>query len=366
MAKRNTPTQNLVKQVEKSIKRKANQNINRVSLISTSSTLLNLACSENPHGGLAAGSMVNLIGDSHTGKTLLALTILAECCYNPKLDDYNIYYDDAEHANLFDMEYLFGKKAAKRIKAPYYDKNGVPVPSDWIEDFHCNIADAFDTGKPFIYVLDSFDALDSEQDSKKIEEMRESRRKNKKAKGSYGMAKPKKASELLRNICGDLEKSKSLLIIISQTRDNIDPMSFTKKSRAGGRALKFYAFHEIWLAVGPRGALKSKGRIIGAEVKAKVSKNKLTGKVREVNLRLYYDYGVDDIAPNIEFMVNEDFWPKKKQTIEAEDLGISGTISSLIKQVEEKNLEKKLSKEVGLAWEEIEEELKLDRKPRFS
>lgn len=354
----------IVEQVEQKTKRKPNQNIKKIKLISTSSTLLNLACSENPEGGLATGGMINLIGDSHTGKTIVALSILAECANDPKFDDYDFYFDDAENANLFDMEYLFGKKTAKRIKPPYIDDEGMPAYSRWIEDFHCNIADAFETGRPFIYILDSFDAIESEQDSKKVEEMRDARRKNKKTAGSYGMSKPKKASELLRNICADLKNTESLLIIISQTRDNIDPISFQKKTRSGGKALKFYAIHEIWLA--NIGSIKGKnGRIIGGKVRAKVTKNKLTGKVREADLKVFYDYGVDDITPSIEFMVDEGFWKKSKNTINAEDLELQGTVSALVKQIEDKGLEKELAEAVASGWEAIEEELKLKRKPKY-
>lgn len=327
------------------------------------STLLACAASDVPDGGFSLGRMVNLIGDSSSGKTFVALSIFAEMAKNPAFDNYRFIFDDVENANDFNMSRLFGKAVDERIEAPFV-QDGEPVPSDTIEDFHFNIADALDDGRPFFYILDSFDALDAIQDQEKIDKMRTARAKGNKVAGSYAMSKPKKSSELLRNICGKLKKTDSGLLIISQTRDNIDPMSFEKKTRSGGKALKFYAHHEIWLAMA--GKIKKRDRIIGNKVKAKISKNKITGKVREVEFPIFYDYGVDDIRSCIEWLESEGFWKKTKLTIHAEELGISGTVDKLISQIEEKGLENELKKVVGAGWAEIEESLKLNRKSKYA
>lgn len=306
---------------------------------------------------------MNLIGDSSSGKTLVALSVMAEAANHPAFGDYRLIFDDVENALAFDTSYMFGETMAGKIEPPAVDEAGAPLPSITIEDFHCNIRDALDEGRPFIYVLDSFDALDAEGDQKKLEKFRDARKKGNKAKGTYAMAKPKKSSELLRNICAALKRSNSVLIIISQTRDNIDPLSFESKTRSGGRALKFYAFHEIWLAMA--GKIPKRERIIGNYVQAKISKNKLTGKIREVGFPIYYDYGVDDLASCIQFMVKEGFWKKSKLTIHADDLNLSGTQAKLIQEIEDRGLERKLRRAVGKAWMEIEEELKLNRKPKY-
>lgn len=308
--------------------------------------------------------MVNLIGDSSSGKTLFALSCLAEAANHKDFSNYRLIYDDTENANTFNMEYMFGKKLANSIEPPCIDKNGEPVPSDTIEDFHCNIADALETGRPFIYVLDSFDALDSEQDQEKIEDMRSARARGVKAKGSYGMSKPKKSSELLRNICGKLKRTDSILIIISQTRDNINPMSFEKKTRSGGKALKFYAHHEIWLGMAKKH--KSKNIITGADVIAKITKNKITGKVREIGFPIFYDMGVDDVRSCINFLISEKVWSKlTAQTINAKHLKIKASMAKLISTIEEKNLEKKLKKITARRWEAIEEDLRMCRKKKY-
>lgn len=308
--------------------------------------------------------MGNIIGDSDSGKTILVLSILAEMTtMGVVFDDYRFIFDDAEHANDFNMEKLFGKKCASRIEPPKLDEKGKFVNSDTIEDFHINISNALREGKPFVYILDSFDALDSDQDQEKFEEMRIAREKGEKASGSYSMSKAKKSSELLRNIISQLKKTKSYLMIISQTRDSIKLMSRPTKTRSGGRALKFYASHEMWLTNVKK--LISKKEIIGNQVEIRITKNKKTGKKRTVSFPIYYDYGVDNIRSSIEWLIEKDHWKKKKLTIEAKEFRIKGTIDTIIREIEKRNLEHKLKKIVGRKWLEVEESLKLNRKPKY-
>lgn len=310
--------------------------------------------------------MINLIGDSSSGKTLFALSCLAEAANSKAFQNYRLIFDDVENANTFNMHYMFGEKLAQAIEPPAWqdtDEGPAPQPSDTIEDFHCNILDALEEDRPFIYVLDSFDALDSDRDKDKVEEMRSARIRGVKAKGSYEMAKPKKSSALLRNICGKLKQTQSILIIISQTRDNINPLSFEKKSRSGGKALKFYAHHEIWLAIGKK--IKSKDIIIGTNVIAKIDKNKLTGKKRQVQFPIYYDLGVDDVKSCVDYLVAEKVWKKNKQTVNAKHINLKASIPKIIHHVESKNLEDKIRKVVNRTWNKKESEIRLKRKRRY-
>lgn len=339
------------------------KDLSRTKCIPTCSTQMNLACTDDPDDGFLLGTMVNVIGDSSAGKSIFVLGTIAELAQQSRFDDYALVYDDAEEADEFDKSKLFGKKMADRLEPPKRDKHGDAIFSNTIQDFHCNILDRLEDDRPCIYILDSFDALDADEDIAKVEQMREARVRNNKAKGTYGMAKPKLASSIFRGICGSLKKSKSILIIISQTRDNIDPMSFAKKTRSGGKALKFYATHEIWLAMA--GKIPSKDRIIGNKVKFKVTKNKRTGKQREGWFSIYYDYGVDDTRSCIEFLEKEKYWKKKKNTIVAEEFGMEGTLVKLIEKIEQANGESKLRRIVGKAWMAIEDSLKLGRKSRY-
>jgi hypothetical protein len=180
--------------------------------------------------------------------------------------------------------------------------------------------------------------------------------------GSYKTEKPKLASEILRVTAREIKSKEALVIVVSQTRDNLG-FGFTSKTRSGGRALKFYSTHEIWLSI--KEPFKKKKREIGIKANAKVSKNKLTGKRRDVDIPIYYDYGVDDISANVDFLVEEGFWKKDKNTILANNLNIVATKDKLIEGIEKRRLEKEVQKMVGAQWKTIEEDLRLDRKRRY-
>lgn len=358
--------ESVVKQMEaRSRKKKEPKHANTISgqaFIPTGSTLLNLALSDVWNGGWPTGKISNLIGDSSSGKTFLAMTAFAEMGKFKRFKDYRRIFDDVEAANEFDMEKLFGRNTADLIESPG-EGNG---NSNSIQDFEVHVNNALDDGRPFLDILDSFDALTSEEEIKRTEGRIEAANNGKAVeKGSYGMEKAKKAGEILRQIKGRLRDTASSLIIISQTRDNINPMSFAKKTRSGGKALKFYSTHEIWTAVG--GTIKRKGIPVGIKCKIKVSKNKITGKVREVVVPIYYDYGVDDIESCIDWLVDNKYWPVKGRTIDAtadfDDLKC--TKEKMIRTIEEEGLETELSQVVGEYWTEFEESIKVDRKRKY-
>lgn len=334
------------------------------TLIPTGCTLLNCILADNAFGGYRKGSIVNLIGDSSAGKSILANTTFAAVNSDSRFDDYEFIYDDAEAGASFNMDKLFGKSTSKRIKAPAYESDGEPIVSTTIEDFHMYVKDQIKTKKPFIYILDSFDSVDSDADREKIEEAMKKRKKGEDSAGSYGTSKARKASDILRNIRLDIKKTNSLLIIVSQVRDNLNAGNFgSKKTRSGGKALKHYSWQEIWLYLGKR--IKSKERAIGVESMPKVGKNRQTGKLRDGVFPIYYDLGIDDVGANIDFLLKEKHWEKKKQTIIAEELNFEGTRAKLIEHIEGENLEKELQAVVQKCWNDIEESLKLDRKKRF-
>jgi recombination protein RecA len=363
-----TPEVDLVDQITqtKRIERKSTI-IDSSKLIPTGSTLLNCACSDNPEGGFGLGKLVNLIGDSSAGKTLLALTTLAEVSQLRRFKDYRLIFDDAEHALEFDLSYLLGSKAAKRIEPPQGTRKK-PVNSEVMETLQANVLNALKRGDPFIYVIDSFDALDTEEGEKKayLKALRAAKTETqaKEIKSVHKARKAGHATELFRLVSAALKKSDSTLIVVSQVRDLVGGTGFgPRKTRSGGRALKFYSTHEMWMVI--TGREKRKKREVGINADVKVSKNKLTGKVRTVPVTIWYDYGIDDLSRNIDFLIEEDYWRKKKDTIIAEDLAIEATKRSLIAQIEEDRLEGQVRELVGKVWNEIEESLKVDRKPRY-
>jgi recombination protein RecA len=315
-------------------------------LVSTGSTLLNLAASDTPDGGFAVGTLVNIIGDSSAGKSMLLWTLFAEATYSKDFDDYDIIYDDAEHALEFDIHKLFGDKTEERVIRD--------IRSNTIEDFHDNIIPALGTPKKekkVIYGLDSFDALTSE------DEMERDIRK-----GSYKTEKPKMASEILRKIVGKIDNTDSLVVIVSQTRDNIGVTFGDKKTRSGGRALKFYSFHELWLAI--ESHIKRSGREVGVNVIAKFKKNRITGKQRAVKFPIYFDYGIDNIGSCIDWLIEEKIWTKTN--------GIIDTKGFITEKMRENDLANKLDSMqshlnnlVAKNWWKIEKSIATEREPKY-
>ena len=365
--KKTSSRKKLSSQVKDKAKKKPRRNIKPRFYIPTGSTLLNLALTDMHDGGWAAGRMSHIVGDSTAGKSFVALSGCAELLYSGLFDNTLPYYDDAEAANQFNMKKLFGSKS-ELILAPEYAEDGSPVFSATVEEFHDNVLEKCIEGHPFLYILDSMDSIDTDDDAVKAEKDMKARKEGKKIKGSYGMGKAKANSDLLKRMCGRIEKTNSHLQIISQTRDDVNPVTFSTKTHSGGRALKFYATHQVWLAVVGTitKEVRGKKRVIGVNVRAKITKNKVTGKVREVDFPIYYDYGIDDIGSMVDWMVNEEFWGKKKQTIIAEDLDIQGTRQNLIKQIEDNDLEDKLKEVVGECWKELEDSLTTERKKKYS
>ena len=335
------------------------------------SVMFNIACSGRFNGAFKEGTMSNIIGDSSSGKSIMVLSGLAWVAIMKKYNNYRLIYDDAEFADSFDHVKLFGPKFSKRVEAPNQDGE----MSTTIENFYDYVMDACDYAehhaKPFIYVLDSFDAIDSDVEIAKELKNRE-HRKNKelsKIKGTFGATKQKKASQLFRHIVSRLEKTRSVLLIISQTRDNLQAMSFVKQYRSGGRALKFYASIEVWMTyIRPLTQTINKIKYdIGVDTRAKITKNKFTGKKSSCDFPIYPDYGIDDVSSCIDFLTTVGYWKMSKKKIKAKEFKIEGVKKTIIKHIEKnkKKNETILFKTAASARRGIDKKLALGRLPKY-
>ena len=332
-------------------------------------TLLNLAITGKPDIGAFGGTVVNIIGGESIGKTLVTLTALADIANNPKLDHVQLYYDDAEHANDFNLKSVFGEKLAAKLQPPRI-VDGAPAYSTTVEELKDNIFRLSATGKQFVYVLDSLDALTCDAEMAKAEEDMERRESGGEIKGSFGGGKPKGMSELFRQCISKLSECDSLLFIISQVRDNVNAGLYGKKEVVtGGRALGFYASTRIWMTLNEKikVALNGHDRIIGNHVKFKITKNKSTGKESESFFKSYYSYGADEVGTNVDYLIYEKVWEKKGAMIDTNGF-ITEPVKSnaIIKLIEDSNAQLHLRGLVHKTWIDIEEKLKVDRKPRWS
>jgi len=327
-------------------------------LIPTGSTILNCSLSDNYMGGYKLGTIVNTIGDSGTGKTLLALNSLAEMALFKRFDDYVFKFDDAEVSLAPNLRQMFGKEMERRIEI---------LRSGTIQDLYVNILKAIKDGRPFIYIVDSLDALTSKEEQNRADKMLKNKEKEEEGKavkeeGSYKMEKAKMISEILRVVAKEIEDKEAFLNVISQTRDNIG-WGYSDRTRSGGKALKFYCYHEMWIS--HIGTIKKLNEKIGSSSKIEISKNKLTFKKRTIHIPIFDNFGIDDVGSCVDYLVAEKIWTKDKQTIKAKHLGLEGTREILIKRIENECREMEVRELVGTTWNWKESQLIPDRKKRY-
>ena len=279
----------------------------------TGSTLLDLALG----GGWAIRRIVNIVGDSSTGKSLLGAKAIgnAQNLYNAV-----VVYDDPETTFEPERAHIYGVDSDLVIY----------TQSDTVEKFFDNILTLLedkDYEQPLIYVLDSLDALSSEDEMKATM-----------AEASYGTAKAKKMSQGLRKVAREISKKDALLIIISQTRDRIGIQFGEKTGISGGKALKFYASQRIMLAQLSKLADKDK-RVFGVNIRAKVTKNKISDPFREVDFNILFDMGIDDMESCLSYyikQIGEPVWDDKKFR------GVQTMLEFLDKEGKEEELKKRV------------------------
>jgi recombination protein RecA len=351
--------------IKKSLRRRPRSPIRPVDLLSTGSTLLNLACSGRRSGGIPKGTYANFCGDSTSGKTWLAKSCLAEASINSEFDDYRFIFDNAENGSLMDDSHFFGPKMAARVEPPATDR-GRAVYSTTVEEFYFHVDDALQDGRPFIYVLDSMDALDADADKRHFSKLKKAHRGDREVEGSYYTAKAKINSQI-RLVGNELARTGSILIVISQAKDKIGSFVPGQKTIAGGKAVKFYAHLQIWSSV--RRHLKKKfhdkDRELGIVATFRVEKNRVTGRQRSVEVPIYHSYGMDNTESCINFLIDEKHWKMRKGIVHATELDVILLASKLPVYVEAEGKERVLQRAVQKVWNEIEDALTVKRHPRY-
>jgi len=247
--------------------------------------------------GCPAGKFINIVGDKSAGKTFLSNEFIAWSHYHFG-EKFRWAYDDSESGYSFDTESMYGFEIMPMdIDERFHSEN--------VEDAFCNIANfarGLKKSEFGIYVIDSLDGLTSyEQDERASERLKKFDEGKKLEKGTMGMGKQKYLSqEFFPQLCSLIEKKNILVIIISQIRENIDPYSFEKYDRSGGKAMDFYAHSVLWLA-GAKKILR-KDVPVGNVVKAKTTKSKTPRPFRECFFNFIYDYGLDDIGSSVDYL----------------------------------------------------------------
>lgn len=291
-------------------------------------------------GGWAEGRVINVIGDSMVGKTLLAEEAAAN--YAAKYADAKIHYVEGE----------------SRFDVGYAEMIGIPMDRiDLIEDIE-TVEALFrkmeewikKSQEPSLIVVDSLDSLTDEAEVDRDI-----------GKGSMGMAKAKKMSELFRRLCRQLAVTNATVLIVSQVRMKMDVAWGNPWCRTGGKALDFYASQIVWLFNKGKIKKRRKGieRIVGANVRARNAKN--VGRPhRECEFPLLFEFGTEDVEANLHFLKSipscKDLWPE------------DGGIEKILRQVPSmdtslwRTWQRRSARVVKRVWNEIEKDFEPGRR----
>lgn len=301
-----------------------------LQFLRTGSTLINIGLSGRWDGGWVLGGYNLVAGGSSSGKTMLLMSTLAEAANDERFDGYDLVFDGPEGGALMNLASMFGSRLQNRLRAP------MRGTSFRVEEFYGNLRAHAAAGRPFVWVLDSMDALSSDQEHELHKQHDAAVVSGEALDGSYGDGKAKVNSQNIRTVMEFLQSSNSLLLIICQTRDSLGG-TFSPDVYSGGRALRFYADNRAW--TNHMGVLKKTVRgeeiTVGNIMKFKCDKNRIRGRNFDVEVPIYYHIGLDDIGSCVEYLVDRRHWKKEGQNITVPELGMVDTAEAIIKHAED-------------------------------
>jgi recombination protein RecA len=250
--------------------------------ISTGSSMLDLAISNRPHGGLPVGKMVEFNGLEGTGKSLLSAHICAETQRKGGV----AVVIDTENAAAPEFWKSLGVNLSKLL---YVQCETV---EDIFEKMEQMIAIVRKSNKDRILTL----IVDSVAAASTKAELESDH-----GKDGFATGKSIIISKAMRKITNMIGKQKVLTIFTNQLRQNLNAMAFGDKYVvSGGKALAYHC--SVRVRLNNTGKLKKGDEVIGNECKAVVIKNRMGPPQRVANFDIYFDSGIADYSSWIKIL----------------------------------------------------------------